>query len=265
MADDAPLPYWLNKLDSVMADAKSQASLSLLDTVASLGHEMGVQQSDALLAANPRLFEYSPILEEAFYNYAVSAEDHEIERLRALKLTKPIAYCDAMGEEVRDTYNRVSDIFEWLDFSSCERFVMIGCGQLPLSALHVHDRTNVGEVVCVDVRQEAVDDVRFLARKLGINNLRSDLCDGKDFDFQGARIVYVANMVKGKDAVVARVLETAPEEVQIVVRSPAGLGRLWTEALEDVTRLGMRITKRGHVGRYLAHDQLLTTLPQGSS
>ncbi len=265
MNDDVSSSYWLNRLDDVMTDMTHSTSLSLLDAVANLGREMGTETADALLADHPSLFDFAPRLEAAFYEYAVASEDNEIRRLRSMKLTGPVAFCDVMSETVTNTYNRVSDIFGWLDFTGCERFVMVGCGQLPVSALHVHDRTNVGEVICIDVRPDAVSDVDFLAGKLGMDNLRATACDGKDFNYRGAQVVYVANMVKGKTAVVARILETAPEDVQIVVRSPAGLGRLWTEALDDVAMLGLQIAERGHVGRNLARDHLLTASRQDGS
>ncbi len=257
MNHDVSSSYWLNRLDDVMTNMTHPTSFSLLDAVANLGREMGPETADALLADHPSLFDFAPKLEEAFYNYAVASEDSEIRRLRSMKLTGPVAYRDVMSEKVTNTYNRVSDIFSWLDFAGCERFVMVGCGQLPVSALHVHDRTSVGQVVCIDLRSDAVADIEFLAGKLGMDNLQASVCDGSDFDYRGAQIVYVANMVRGKMAVIARILETAPRGVQIVVRAPAGLGRLWTEALDDVTPLGLKISESGHIGRYLARDNLL--------
>ena len=249
--------YWLDRLETILRRKPHSTSFALLDAVAALGREMGAKAGEALLQQHPSLFEFAPGLEAEFYEYAVASEDREVRRIRSMQLSSPVAYRDIMDDKVRNTYNRVSDIFDWLDFTACERFVMIGCGQLPVSALHVHDRTRVGEVICVDVRPDAVADVEFLAGKLGMDNLGALVCDGKDFDYRDAQIVYVANMVKGKTAVVARILETAPDGVRIVVRSPAGLGRLWTQGLGDIAGLGLTVARRGHVGRYLARDELL--------
>lgn len=247
----------LRQLDELMVNETGLSQVELVKAAAALSHEMGHVAADAMLEANPRLIAYADDLTAGFYQYAVAEEDAEIQRIKRLQLDSPVAYSDIMTEKTSPTYNRVRDIFNWLDFANCRRFVMIGCGQLPISALHVSDRTEVADIVCIDIRHDAVADVGYIASKLGRVNLSAEVSDGQSFDYAGTQIVYIANMVRGKDDVVARVLQTADQGVQIVVRVPVGLGRLWTEDLKDPAALGVQIAERGHVSAHQGRDQLL--------
>ncbi len=59
----------------------------------------------------------------------------------------------------------------------------------------------------------------------------------------------IASMVSPKRAVIARILETAPEDVRIVLWEPISLGRLWLESSEPDRHPQLEITGRGPVVR----------------
>lgn len=255
-------PNRLQQFDDLMSTGDSRNPAELVKDLAGLSRNIGIAEADALLAAHPHLFAHGELLTQGFYDLAVTAENDEIARIRTMDFDPPVAYSDIMVDRMTTAYERVSDIFGWLDFANCRRFVMIGCGQVPVTALHVCDRFDVAEVVCADIRTDAVQDAAYLFKRLGRLNMKSTVCSGQEYDYTGAGIVYVANMVKGKAAVVARALETAGKDVQIVVRAPVGLAQLWNESIEDLSTLGMRVTDRGHVSRLQSQDLLLARSSQ---
>jgi hypothetical protein len=249
------------RLEGLLERAQEFDPTDLFKKTAEISRQMGVHQAERLLEERPHLYAYSPVLTKGFYEFAVTAENAEVSRIRSLVINPPVSFHSVMSENLRSPYDRVAAIFDWLDFSTCRRFVMIGCGQIPMTALHVHDRTDVPEIVCVDIRTEAAADVNWLAQKLGADRISALASDGKEFDFHDADIVYVANMVRGKDAVVRQVLATAPENVRIVVRAPVALGRLWTEAPQDFGGLGLRVAEAGPVSNNQSRDLLLAPVP----
>jgi hypothetical protein len=78
-----------------------------------------------------------------------------------------LGYRDVASHEGAASYDRVADMFTHVDFSNCRHFVLIGAGKLPMTALHVHDRTGVAHIDCLDTQPEAVRSVEALAAWLG--------------------------------------------------------------------------------------------------
>jgi hypothetical protein len=76
--------------------------------------------------------------------------------------------------------------------------------------------------------------------------VKIELCDGRAYDFSRAQVIFVANMVSPKAAVLSRIADTAAEGVQVVVREPYSLGRLLTESVEDSLDSRLEITGKGH-------------------
>jgi hypothetical protein len=129
-----------------------------------------------------------------------------------------------------DAYDRVNEMFDHVDFRECRRVVMVGCGRRPFTMFHIHDKTDVPEIVGLDIVPEALEAGEALAGRLGYDRARFVLCDGIAYDFGGADLVYVSAMVSPKAAVVSRIVDTAPGHVHITVREPYALGRLWSES-----------------------------------
>jgi hypothetical protein len=124
---------------------------------------------------------------------------------------------------------------------------MVGCGPMPATVLHVHDRTDVPEIVGLDVVAEAVVTARELTKRLGYSRARIEHSDGRSYDFGGAEIVFVANMVVGKPSILSRIADTAPEDVRLIVRDSYSLGRLYAE--NAASQLDPRYEVVGEGGR----------------
>lgn len=229
-----------------------------LDAIVALNNEMGSPIAEEVLQRLPEVVHGMPELVQAYQNMIFAQEAQEVEQIMANRCDNILSFADVASPEALTSYNRVSDIFNWIYFKNFQLAFVVGSGQLPVTAFHIHDRTNVNKIVCVDIRPEAISTTEVLATAMKMKRLGGLLCDGAHVDFRGAQFVYVANMVRGKDRVVERILQTAPSDVQIVVREPVGLGQLWTEKMSRTQNLGLHITKCGKIFKYLSHDRLLT-------
>ena len=166
-------------------------------------------------------------------------------------------YRDVAGHEGATHYDRVADMFTHVDFSNCRRFVLVGAGELPSTALHVHDRTTVAHIDCLDTRPEAVRSVEAIAAWLGSDRLRALRFDGTQYDYSEADVIFVANMVTPKQVVLARILDTAPDHVRIILRDPYSLGLLWAEEGGVALDPRLSIVARGAASRSLSRDLFL--------
>ncbi len=87
-----------------------------------------------------------------------------------------------------------------------------------------------------------------LAAWLGYTRIRAEVADGCSYDFGQAPIVFATTYVSGKPAVLSRIADTAPENVQIAVREPYSLGRLWAEGCELASEPRLEVIARGRGG-----------------
>ena len=124
------------------------------------------------------------------------------------------------------SYRRVRDMFDSVDFSSCRRFVMVGCGPLPVTIFHVLAKTDVASVVGLDVNRTTIETVRTYIGKLDLRRFRALHADGGTYSYERADIIYVANLVSPKTATLARIAETARSGTPVIVRDPISFGRL---------------------------------------
>lgn len=133
------------------------------------------------------------------------------------------------GKFAGDSYARVADLFDRVDFRACRELVMVGSGPLPVTLLHVADRTDVPRIVGLDVDEDAVQVAGRICERLGSTRIEVRVCDGRAHDYGGADVVYVANLITPKRAVLARIAETARPGTPVVVREPIGAGVLFAE------------------------------------
>jgi hypothetical protein len=197
-----------------------------------------------LLDRYPELFTYRRLLTQAYHDTVVGKEIAEIGRI--LSLAKgPTTFAEIAGARTMITYNRVSEMFTSIDFGSCRRLVMVGCGRVPAAIFHVHDRTEIPEIIGLDVLPEAVDGAKALLERLGYRRARFEVSDGSVYDYADVDIVLIANMVSPKAEVVSRIADTASANVRIVARDPLSLGRLWADSAERALDSRLEILGKG--------------------
>jgi hypothetical protein len=223
----------VSRIERLFGPGRAVDHWTTMPALLALGQEIGAEVGEALMDRHPELLDFVPAASRHYLEYICAQERAEAEHLLARSSQGKFRYIDYAGTFGRHNYNRVRDMFDVVDFSSRRRFVMVGCGPLPMTLYHVHDRTAVTELIAIDVDLHAVETVNATARNFGLNRVAAHALSGEEFDFAGADVVYVANLVRPKRQVLARIADTAPETAAIVLRDPYSLGRLLTERGTD--------------------------------
>ena len=244
----------LASLKVALASAPGRKPAAVINEIVDFGLAMGEQCAESLLERHPELFNHVQTLTEIYSRYVAEIEAAEERRILSQVVRGPVEFTDVAGAAAMMAYDRVGGMFDFVDFRECRRFVLIGCGRLPVTAFHVRDLTNGPEIVCVDVRPEVVQAAARLAQWLGMRRFDVRLGDGLAFDFTDSDTIYVANMVSPKALVLSRIADTAPEDVRIIVREPYSLGRLWAEESCRVLDARLEIVGAARGSRYLSRD-----------
>lgn len=198
-----------------------------------IGKEIGAAAGEALVDCLPDLIKYAPTASQDYLEYVCTQEWAEAQQLLARKTIGRFRYADLAESFGKHNYDRVRDMFDAVGFRSCRRFVLVGCGPLPVTLYHVHDQTDVAELVALDVDVEAIRTVRATVRRFGLARVSADVIPGEQYDYGAADVIYVANLVRPKHLVLKRIADTARSSATIVLREPYSLGRLLTERGSD--------------------------------
>lgn len=250
-------PQWVGPLRSVLNDRLSLAPGDFIARIAQISATTDGIAVDAYLDSHDWWREHREAVIRLYYSHIVEMETAEVARLMAQPASPNVRYVDMASERGRVSYERVGDMFRHVDFARCQRFVMVGCGQLPVTALHVMAVTAVPDIVVVDISEAAIEAVRRLSDRFGWRRLRAVHQAGHLLDYRGADVVYLANMISPKSAALQRALLTAPAHAQIVLREPYALGRLWAEKAEPGMPPTLRVAGRGPVSGHLSRDLYL--------
>jgi hypothetical protein len=251
MVNDA---HWQADLETLLKGAKDRHLDDLFKEICELGVAMGDKAGEALLNAHPEYFSYTPWLTEAFGRMIVQWDITETGRLLSLGPDDPVPFKDAATSRTLKHYNRLNDVFDYFDFRGRGKMVMVGCGRKPFTTFHFHDRTDIAEIIGLDIFPEAIETANAMAEKFGYDRMRAELCNGRDYDYSQADVVYVSTMAMPKAQVVSRIADTAPENVQIILWEPVSLSKLWSECAEDGLDPRLEVIGRGHVSSGLTRD-----------
>lgn len=237
---------WKEKLERILKSSQDRDPGELITDIRNLGAAMGHYAGEALLDANPEFLEYRPAIKRAFYEMIANNEISQTRKFLRRDRDNPTSFTGFANTHSLRVYNRSADMYDHLDFRGCRRIVMVGCGWMPSILFHVHDKTDIPELVGLDINPSAIATSNELAKRLGYARVRTELQNGLSYDYSKTQIVYIVGMVSEmKSAVVSRIADTAPRNVQVLVNEPYSLGRLWHEAVEDVLDHRFEVIGRG--------------------
>ncbi len=226
------LDRFVAEFRQIDAASETGAVRSLIAEFVDFANTLDADCWQRLVGEDPSVLEYRETLAPHYANYLRDREFEEAEQL--LSKIQPGDGQSGIAALLnadfgRRAYDRVADMFEMVDFSTCRRFVMVGCGPLPVTLLHVLDRTDVAEAVGLDINQRAVAMANQLGENSGLKRLRTLVSNGAGFDFTGADLVYIANMVSPKARILSRIVDQTPGHTRIILRDPHSIGALLAE------------------------------------
>ncbi|RRI03050.1 hypothetical protein EH240_10760 [Mesorhizobium tamadayense] len=255
------LKSWKDDLERILDNSRDRSPTELINSIRDIGVAMGHDAGEALLDTHPELFAHRATLTQAFVEMVHAQDVAEIRQMLDRELKEPTSFDQVADDRTsigvmssKDAYKRLDEVFEHADFGRCRRAVMVGCGGRPFTMFRIHDQTNVTEIIGLDVVPDAVKTANTLAAKLGYSRMHAELCNGRDYDYRDAQVVYVASMVSPKAAVVSRIADTAPRDVQVVLWEPYSLGRLWAERAEDTLDPRLEVVGCTKVSRNMTRD-----------
>lgn len=139
-------------------------------------------------------------------------------------------------------YQRVRDLFEGkVDLSNRQHLIMVGSGPLPVTLIHIHERTSIPKLTAVDVDLNALGSIAKLKSILGWNRLDGQHKDGLLVDYRDADFIYIANLVSSKKAILEVIVHQVMPGTLVVVRDAVGIGKLFAESVQDSIPLGLQL------------------------
>jgi hypothetical protein len=248
---------WKSKLERLLRSADDRNADTLINEICDLAAEMGDSAAEALLERHPDLFELTKPLAQARLRSLHAIEVTEAEYLFAQRFEKPVSFAEVASPYGVEVYRHLGSMFDLVDFYDCRRVVMVGCGRVPYTSFYIHDHADVPEIVGIDTEADAVEMANALAARLGYPRFRAEVGDGCSYDYSEAQVVFTTSYVSRKAAMLSRIADTAPENVQIAAREPYSLGRLWAESYRIEAEPRLELVTRGSGWSHLSRGLYL--------
>lgn len=131
----------------------------------------------------------------------------------------------------------------------------IGSGPLPLTAIELALQTGQ-KVICVEKDPEAARLSRAVIRAYGLGDRVHVLdADGASINYEGSGLVMIAALTEGKDDILERIRQTAPDAL-LGIRSAEGLRTLLYEEIDQ-----NHVARHGYVfgGKSLTNNHIINT------
>lgn len=251
-------PKLVRQVEEAMKSIAGLEPAKAMQVLLKVAGEIDDEVGDQLLDNNPELItRYGPQATSIYRQYVFDFERSAKEQLMDQTNRSASSFKAATSFFGAAAYDRADEMFRHIDFHNANRFVVVGCGQLPFTAFHAHHHTEQSEIIALDVLDDTIASVLELAKRFDMKRLKADVLAGQLFDFDGADIVYVANMVSPKSEVLKRIASTAPSTVQVVLRDPYSIGRLWSERGRDVLHPDFMEIGLGAGANYKSQDVYL--------
>lgn len=201
-----------------------------------------------------------------FFRRCVARYDGRTEtRLAHAAASAPVAMADLFGA---DAGRRLDELHRLLRPGANRRLVMVGSGPLPATLLALCNQYPALRAVGLDLDPNAVVHARRLAQHSGAaQGLRFIVADGKSYDYRGADLVYIANQVTPKRAILRRIAATVRTPHHVVVREPWNHGWVLAETGTGRPPPGYAVVRTGPPSpEFLSYDVVLAwTGPTSSS
>ncbi len=231
----AKLEQAISRITSILADQGSEnlqpthplwAELeALVSLVSSISHPDWTK----LTSQHPKLLDHRPMISQLYAQYIAAQELAAVEDLLQSGASKDHLEAGKLGTWGQKAYDRVADLFEFVDFSNCQRLVMVGCGPLPVTLLHILHRTNIPKLIAIDIDPDTINGVNRLIEQFEWERLTAICCDGISYDYENTDIVYLANLLSPKTSILEKVASRVASGTQIILRDPAGSGEMFAD------------------------------------
>ena len=122
-----------------------------------------------------------------------------------------------------------------LDFND-KKFLMVGSGPFPETLCFVANHYKTNKIFGMDSNLEAIKNAEKILQIMRLtknNKIGLIYSVAQDFDFSNIDIVFMANGLRNKSAILDQVYKTSHNEIDIIIRNPVSLASLFYEDLND--------------------------------
>lgn len=110
--------------------------------------------------------------------------------------------------------------------------IFVGSGPMPISSIILHLLSDA-EVICLEMNAVAYDASCYLLEHLGLGDkVTVVLKDGSEFDYSSYSRIFVASLVRNKQAVLETISRTSADPL-VAVRTAEGMRRIMYEAIDE--------------------------------
>jgi hypothetical protein len=173
-----------------------------------------------------------------------------------------------LAAERYGAYARVADGLRLLDTSRCRSAVMVGCGPLPDTLVHLYEHTPAARLIGLDHDREAVTLASEFVAATGLNDRVSiEHGDALAHDYGAADLVVVSVFATPRRAVVGRIAATGRSGAAVLLREPFRTGALLFEPVLPDLPAGLRLTATAprRDGPFMLDYHALTLSPSGAA
>lgn len=158
-----------------------------------------------------------------------------------------------------NSYERVQDLIDFVDFSQCKNAVMVGCGAFPATLLWLGEHFPNINYIGLDVIESCIKKARELTSHLQQDNFSFHTINGNEYNFNDADFIYIANHVTPKKTVLETIAKSAKPGLQVVIREPTLKGELFAEVVREDLPAGYTSSNEGKESTaFLSYDLCLT-------
>lgn len=201
---------------------------------------------------------YNAYFESLENYYTRAVEVAEAFTIITKQISKKLSFLDLFDRQMsKETYLQTSREIKMLDFKNCKKLVIVGCGCLPETILYIYENTPIKEIIGLDNNQEAIYIAGEMIRSQKLSNIHLLHYSGMNYDYSKNDIVLISNMVRGKKKILDRIVETAQDNVQILIRTPILLGHMFYENALDSLNKRLVVIKSKRVSSYFLENTVL--------
>ncbi len=229
----------VRELYEALGDEVSAAAQAAFDHLVKLIVAEGFVAREVLLSLAPDMM---PMLERTQKGAA------QLEAAAEREWAKKILHDDALSSNawVSGRYEKLiadelAAINRLRPVATIQRFVFVGAGPLPLSAVELHKQT-LRPVMALDVDAPSVLAAQKFLDVSQQNNVTVGLADGAAYEYAAHDCVVIATLVPNKQEVLRQILKTSPLSC-VAVRSARGLGEILYQPLDEglIRQIGWQI------------------------
>jgi hypothetical protein len=175
-----------------------------------------------------------------FYSNHYAHHFHQKELNQAQQLLAGTKYLDSVPEAHVQHYDQDANELKFVSRANRQHdFVVVGCGLFPETLMRCYKTEDFSRFIGIDIDTEITEmAANVFSAYMPLQPKKSVLFTatyGQEYNYSQASVIFIANSVKNKQAIIERAVATMPDDAIILARSSQ---RLCSLVFEDIYEQG---------------------------